>query len=58
MIQLKIMCITLTSRMAASGAASISSAEYVAPNELPRESSSPSIDTACEMYSGFLVADD
>lgn len=49
---------TLTSKMAANGAASISSAEYVVSSELPRDNNSPRIDTACEIYSGFFVVDD
>lgn len=44
--------------MAANGAASISSAVYAVPSELPRESNSPRIVTACEIYSAFCVVDD
>lgn len=43
------MTLTLTSKIAASGAASISSATYVVPNELLRDSNSPKIVIDCEI---------
>lgn len=49
---------TLTSKIAANGAASISSAENVVPNALPRDNNSPRTVTACEIYSGFFISVD